>query len=251
MSIAKAGNIFYSQKGLTLVELVVVSALLALMAGVLFGTVNGIIQSRNTIERRLSITRTARYVLTQIREDLRARVLETVIGDDDSRGTSGNQYQATYLVGRHQERDRYSADTITFVTQNSATCSADGTTVLGNAEVTYYLSTDRLRGESAAVEHSLGSILIRSSVPAGIKDKNLRDKRRLSFTIADSILALRFRYFLAGQWSDQWLAGQGRLPDAVEIALDIGSSEEDLQHFKMLVALNSDPQPLRSKSSGD
>ncbi len=240
-----------NQSGLTLVELVVVAVLLALMSAVLFGTINGIIRSRNTVEQKRIIGRTARYVLGQIREDLRARVAEPVIGEDEKASGAGNPYQNTYMIGRRNETDQKNADTLTFVTQNLSAPGTNGTLLPGHSEVSYYLTSASGTLPASGTENADQSLrLIRDTVPAGTKNKKIRDERRSSFVIADNISGLRFRYLFSGKWSEQWLPGQARLPDAIEVTLDIGSAAQDSQRYKMLVALNYDPKPTIKQETG-
>ena len=59
-----------SEKGFTLIELIIVSVLLAVLGGLLYSTINGVIQAKNIVESEIEATSKAQFVLEKIGREL-------------------------------------------------------------------------------------------------------------------------------------------------------------------------------------
>lgn len=234
-----AAEVLDNDAGLTLIELLLVATLLVLMASILYGSLTGLIRTRNEIDSRRNVSRTGRYVIQRISSDLLNRGEEplTKTGTKNNSGTSGasSLYAgSTFLIGKNRKSGGAPASSIRFVSTTGAQAIIGGDGNYGRVEVEYRLESNR----PGAANGEKNFVLMREETPAGITDKTLIDQQRIVFPIAENVTALRFRYWSQGKWLTEWAANQSRLPDAVEISVGIAASSGESKTFKTAVTLN-------------
>ena len=243
------------ESGLTLVELIVVAALLVLMTSIIFGTITGIIRTRNQLDSNRQATNVARYAIQRISQDLRNRVAEPLVPTDEesskqSSSSSSSSASSSYMIGKNQQKDGADSDVLRFITLNGAQAVIGGASNFGRVEVLYELAkAGKLKSISDSMSNKEGSfVLIRQEAPAGIKKKELREQSLLSLPIAENVAYLNFRYYTNGKWLEQWGSGQAKLPDAIEIALGVFNGNGTVTNYKTAIMVNYEIQ--RRTNSG-
>ena len=229
----QASFIVKGQSGFTLVELVIVSALLGVLFLVLYGALNGIIRSKRSIEGARSGDRVAQFVFSRMAVELRNYVEEPLtslaLAGRSGPGRSTNQ---AFMLGVNSELGDFDADSIRFVSSNVGQMVFGGFPNRGLVEIEYKLEEDN---DSLAEEAV--STLIREEIPSGIADIDLVKSRKIRFPISERVKGLNFRYLSAEQWYDNWPQRGEKVPDAVEISLVVARDDQSNESYRTLIAL--------------
>ena len=219
-----------SEQGFTLVEIMVVSMLLAIMSVILYSTLNGLIRGRNMVEGRRDTTRVAQYVLERISRELSSHQ------DDSNPVALHNSLGPLESVkGSNSEGP---AGGIRFVSVNSAQISSNNLPNLGLVDIEYRLEKKKNNELSSSDEE--GMLLIRDEMPGGVPpnakyDDFIKNRRVLS-PIAENVISLGFRFLSGGKWRNEW-KGSSALPEAVEISLAIRGAEKRTEIHRTAVWL--------------
>lgn len=195
--------------GFTLIELLVVSVLLAILAGLLYSTINGIIQARTIVEAEIESTSKAHYVIERI-----GRELTSISPTPLQLGTAPIGFSNLYFIGKNQKGPDGGKDTITFVTTVGGQVIPGQNSNYGSVQITY-----KLLKNNPKFSDKKAYKLIREEVPAEVVDPKTREMRQLSFPIAEDVLSLNFRYYNQGKWLDVWDNNQTGYPEAIEITI--------------------------------
>src|SRR5262245_11173873 len=96
------------EKGVTLVELVVVAALVAILSGVLYGIMSGLLRARDSTEKIRDAETTAHYLFARMTRELSStsRSLTALANQSASGGTlnqapGGNPGSSLYFEGQN------------------------------------------------------------------------------------------------------------------------------------------------------
>ncbi len=229
-----------NQRGLTLVELALVTALLGVVSLLLFSTLSGIIRTKRDLEASRIQQRTAQYVIKRISRELENRMLLPVKeGPASSAASGGNPAAPTatpnpvdedeafplYLIGTDERAGEYDRDRIRFVSAGSGQEIYQGTANHGIVQIEYRL-------EDVAEGEQTKTVLVRDEIPAGVKDNNILQARRVLFPVSENVTSLNFRYLYRGKWLNLWnalemdtdpddLDDDTELPDAIEISISV------------------------------
>jgi len=223
------------EAGFTLIELSFVALLLALLSGIIYGTVITMVRTKNALEDRRISERTAQALLTRLSRELENRQSEplkknkqnpsgnaaaaTSGGDDDSESV-------TLLLGRSRRAGGVDTDSIRFTTLGSSASSDLGNP--GLIEVEYRLEP-QASGQAFA--------LVREEVPAAVDDQRAADQRRFKAILSNSVKSLQFRYRSNRKWVNQWSAKRETFPDSVEITLGLQTQSGGLDTYRTAVLL--------------
>ncbi len=229
-----------TETGFTLVELLVVSLMLALLSGILYGTISGILRGRSIILGEESTARSAQYVLERMTRELTARVAVPLSDPEGSSNTSQRQYiRASKSTSSSEGVDR-----IRFVSSNAGQQSFNDVQNFGLLEVEYRLA-DPQRGEDyeelEPEERQLAAddkVLLREESPADVERDETIKARDLVFPMAEKVRGLQFRFFKDGKWSDIWQPNRAALPEAIEITLQLRSDGENIDTYRTAIALS-------------
>lgn len=226
MSAAKEG-------GFTLIELVVVSLLLALLSAVVYSSIITLVRTKNVLEDRRVSERTAQAVLSRLTRELENRQSEPLTDLTTDRGNRpGRKRQendfVSLLLGRSRRLAGRDADSIRFVTLGSSASST-----LGNAgivEVEYRIEANNLAPAAPFM-------LLREEIPAGVDDRRVLQARQFRSILSDKIHSLQFRYRFNRRWVNQWSPRRETLPDAVEITLSVFTDSGGIDTYRTAVLL--------------
>ena len=216
----------HTERGFTLVELVVVSLLLALMASLVYGALSGISRTKFALESEREITRTAQYVLGRITREL-SNIREEPLTPPDDGAEEEDEFEA-YLLGADGQIGGLPADSMRFVSSGTGQVLFGGLQNSGSVDITYQLVQ---RGQNELA-------LVRIEQPAGDADKEQRKKQRIVFPLAENVTALNFRYRRRGKWLSEWTLRQSGIPDAVEITLQVRGDADRVETFRTAVSLH-------------
>ncbi len=229
--------IITDEAGLTLIELVLVTVLLALMAGILYSSLDGISRTRNSVESDQGGYQTARYVLARMREELLTKIAEPLRikrkdGSKAAEGESPNE-RRLFFAGIDAKSGEADADSLRFVSATGAQPVAGAIGNHGRVELEYRLeeATDSMHdGKKTDDGRGIATFyLIREETPAGVTDEKVLDKKRVVFPLSENITKLNFRYMKNGRWEETWSDSLGTFPEALEISLGVinkGGREE-------------------------
>ena len=215
-----------SERAFTLIELILVTALLAIMAAILYKTLTNIQMSIRMIDNQRSAGRTAQLVLTRLSRELASCYQKPLATDVSNPLPNPPPFpqSGSFLIGTGKESGKAQSDSIRFVTEGISDANVGNP---GVVEVTYQLTE---------IDDHRGNVLIRDEVPWGVVDKETIKKHRLSWPVAENIVSLNFRYYQQPDgWKTEWKAP--RLPLAVEITLQVKGDNGKIESYKTAIAL--------------
>ena len=247
--------------GFTLVELVVVTVLLALMASILYGTLTGIMGGRQIIESEREVSTTALTVLDSITRDLTARALVPLRDPTSSSGSSSGSGTSTgtsggtagvgfgttglggqargYFFGENKQEGESDADFVRFVANELPGDSPGTPANYGYVEISYRLvEVDRnsipedFQGKGNMYQ------LVREETPADVQEEEITKTRSYETVIADRVAGFNVRYLKDGTWEKTWKSSPNPVPEAVEITLSMFASNGDIQRYRTAVAIS-------------
>ncbi len=223
-----------NEHGFTLVEMVVVAALLAILAGLLYGTLNGITRTVDIVSSGIKTERAARLFFSRISRELQSRVPERLgsLQQPQSTGSPpppGFFLQGGYLVGKKSEGSGVKGDTLRFVSDGVAQEPIGGVGNRGRVEISYGLRNSKKTEIADASERTQTYELMRGELsftgqqPAtsatGSDPDDEDQPKEIQTPIMDNVVSLSFRYLENGKWVENWTDSQTRFPEAVEITL--------------------------------
>lgn len=214
---------------MTLVELLVVAVLLAVLTGLLYGTLGGIIRAREHLLVKRQAYRSAASFFARVRGEFASSQTEPLYqggtglsesGSSSGLSTalSGQTAAVRYVAGTSGKSDTES-DSIRFTTTAGAQELYDAESNRGLIEVSY-------RVEASQGGGNIG-ILVREEMPAGVKNDVVLRRRRRTFPVCDRVIAFKLRYFRDGKWLTEWKDSTTRLPKAVDIELVLADKNGD------------------------
>ena len=128
------------ERGLTLIELVVVAALAAVLSTILYGVLSSLLKARDATEKIRDAETTAHYLFVRMTKELsstsRSLTPLSLRKQNNQQVASG---AALYLEGTNKEAGEYARDSIRFVSTNAAQPFVDGPANYGTVEVSYSL----------------------------------------------------------------------------------------------------------------
>ena len=220
---------FKNSSGFTLIELLVVSVLLAILAGLLYSTINGIIQARTIVEAEIESTSKAHYVIERIGRELTSILPKQLQFDSKSAPTT---FTTIVFTGENKKGRDGPRDSITFVSAVGGQVIPGQNSNYGNVQITYRLDKNsRKLGDKKTYK------LIREEFPAEVIDKKTRELRKLSFPIAEDVISLNFRFLNLGKWLDTWDQNQTNFPEAVEMTILFQDIEGQTKGYRTAYAL--------------
>lgn len=228
-------SISRAETGFTLIEVLLVSVLIGLMAVIIFATWNSVARAKQAIDNERQSIRAAQYVITRITKELAGYATESLTTGDEggsqSTGTLGESAglagatplgtpAVSYLLGTDKTADRGSADSLRFISSTAGQAQLGTFANFGLVEIEYRL--EKPKGEfGSALEANDEYVLVREETPAAVDNKDLREKKKFVFPLAEHVTSLNFRYFDGALWKDAWGEGIHNVPEAIEISLSL------------------------------
>lgn len=183
------------QQGFTLIEVLVATAISALLLVTAYGIFSSVSAARDRLEKEGDACHLARVIFDRLGRELR--------GAFYSPQTAGGRF-----AGGTDKTGRPYLELVT----TAATPLSGGS---GLVVVRYRQVQDE----------EFGGVLLRDEFSLYDKTPAQQPNRRLAAGIAD----LRLRFRRDEEWQDQWQADQqGGMPDMVEVTLAIAAGEEEL-----------------------
>ena len=177
----------------------------------------------------------AQYVLERMQRELTARVLSPISADGSSQDGSslGGLGGRSYFLGQNGGTEREERDRLRFVSSNAAQAQFAAAPNFGLVEVEYRLEENRENDAGRREEDGPpGMILVREEMPAELPEKKIAEARRAIFPLAYDVAALGFRYLKDGKWQEEWKEPLARLPEAVEVRLDLKSGPGQIARYQ-------------------
>jgi len=183
-----------TNRGFTLIEILVAIAIASLLLLGIYGVFGSLSSARNQIEASGAAYHQARVLFERI-----GRELHSLTPPANNKTT---------LHGGTDQRGRSYLELISTATTPMAGVPG------GTATIRYLRSEDRTPGSS-------GQALYRQERPWWETDDEKLGQRLLA-----AVAEFKVRFYDGSQWLDEWAAGAGNLPDAVEINLVLDSGGE-------------------------
>lgn len=224
-----------NKKGFTLIELVAVSALLGMLMLIVWGSLRGIIRSREIVENKSSALRTARNVLDRMNIELTS-ANKIPLGNRRNFKPANGLTNNLFLEGENKKKGENETDIIRFVSLSGGLQSGNSSnTNFGPVEVWYYLVKEKDEEEGNFSKKSSSYKLMRAEFPAGYEDLKYRESKKVIYPIAENIHSFNLRYLekqfansqgTSPDWKDSW-DKLNSLPKLIEIELTILGPKED------------------------
>ncbi|MCC6932692.1 MAG: prepilin-type N-terminal cleavage/methylation domain-containing protein [Deltaproteobacteria bacterium] len=225
-------------RGMTLVEVVVVSLLLALLATALYSSLNGIIRSSRSIESQRETLRTARSVFSKMIKELNGAVPDKLVFVGKKKGNSNNSTNQSFVGAK-----ALGGGSITFITTSGTQAVFGGAANYGSVQITYRLAEDsRASYNNPEIKNLKTYVLVREETPAEVTHSETLKKRRIITPIAADVVALNFRFMQKKKWKESWTSKGPPLPKAVEITITLASAYRPPETFRTAIALQAEGQ---------
>ena len=236
-----------NNRGFTLVELLLVTVLLAMMSGILYASIGGIIRSKKSLESKRDSLQIATYVLERMTRELSSRLeLSLANGGVGAAGGAASLagvsslvgVQKEYLQGEDGKIGTNDADTIRFTSASSGQSFFDSLSNSGVVEITYRLSENTEKTDDLSFGTSEKDlVMVREEVPADTKEKEIVNERKVIFPMAYNVVSFNLRYLKEGKWQNEWTEKKPVLPEAIEMTIKLRGEEDSIQQFKTAVGL--------------
>lgn len=233
---------FSNQTGFTLVELVLVALLLAVMSSIVYGTLSGIIRTRNSVEDLRGGERALRSVFSKLTREFASAMLVPL--NTDNSNNSSQFSRRAYFLAENDTLGRADADRVTFVASTGGEPVAGATQNYGPVEVSYYLK------EAPTEEQERGNYtryaLVREEKPADVSKEEILSKRTVRFPLATNLLSFNLRFLKEEQWQDDWSGNDSvTLPLAVEISVVFDAGNQTPRLYKTAIAIPAARKPKK------
>jgi type II secretion system protein J len=211
-----------SQKGMTLLEVLVAISILAAVLGVIYTTFLSASKASDLIEADEEAYQTARSLIGMLSQELSALYLDPIAAS----GSTTTPQKS--LKGLHEEADGERTDQITFITtsyRRKGNNSREGMIAL----IGYFFDVDAISGKKR---------LIRS------EDPYLYDEEGGSLSpLTDRVESLTISYQKKDKNSDEWLdewdtSTQKKLPDLIRIELSVLNDKDQAIPFRTIIRTN-------------
>lgn len=226
-----------SSSGFTIIEVILVLAILAVVLGITYSALSGIMRSKQILDDLRDSRVIANSILNRMTRELQLAASRTPLlppeeNLDEIRSSRIN------LIGekRSMGQDR-SGDSITFLALEGGQYMPDGTTHSGLVQITYRVEEDP---EGDSFDDQL-FYLIREEVPY-IRPYEDAYEQKMVFPITKRLRNLSFRYYdiNEGRWVDTW--GEDpldQLPSMVQFYVEIASPQNRVERFVTTVPLRA------------
>ena len=228
-----------SESGFTLVELLVVTLLLSVMAAILYGSITGIMRGRKAVEGIRHASLVAEYVLEQFTKDLTSRelvALSSNAGSGETQSGFRGFNTSAYMIGENIKESEQDADILKLVTRGTPFAAIGGQPNYGLIELEYRLEQSDEEDREIGAKNTYQ--LVRDERPASNTDKKLIEARTRVVPIASGVRAINFRYLRDGTWQDEWKTSSIPFPEAIEISLTLLVDNEHEETFRTAVAIS-------------
>jgi general secretion pathway protein J len=206
-------TISYWQKGFTLLEVLVASAILSVVLAALYGVFSRTLESKRVVDEHVARARAARIVLLRISEDVRASFpLSTT---------------DVHFVSETRNHGSFPQSSLAFVSTGQVPLTHTGAE--GDlSEIRYTLIPDPAAPTQRQLVRRVSSTLVAE-----------RLRTEADIPLLSQVHGLQVRFFDGRTWHDEW--GQGntrtRLPLAVEVMLFLAGPTEEVLEFSTVVDL--------------
>lgn len=247
---------------------------MAILSGILYATISGIVRTREIAERALARDRVAHQLLSRMTQEISGRSVTVTLGarsDDEDEdedlalpgaaaGAGGSPQAApspspsafpggtigttTFILGADRGTPEEPDDLLRFVTESGSQGFIGGFINHGLVEVEYRLEEDpENKGrEGKKLGDRTVKMLIREERPAAAPTAELAAKRKVVVPLAENVTGLNFRYLKDGKWLDMWKTQSPPLPEAVEVTLELADPEGELETFRTAIYVNKRPR---------
>lgn len=208
-----------TQRGFTLIELMLALALLGLLMVMLYGSFSAVANSKVHAENRMLTEREGRAIIWQLSKEIRGAIQTPLV------------LSKTLLIGQGRMESGVPLDSITFSTADVAhRRSLNG---FGTEDLVSYTAAPNL-------EHRGWFILMRGQTSALIT-QNPGTATTPPVVLADNVLGLHLRYFDGQRWLESWDSrntppGQV-LPLAISVDLSMASPGGRPANFSTSIAV--------------
>lgn len=235
-----------NEAGFTLIEMIAVAALLAMMLSILYGTMDGMVRSKQAVESQRITGSVTRLVFERLDKELSSRVAEEITAEDkgqeDPNTPTFQGFQRTYFIGEDKKESQRDADSLRFVSATGAQAVYGARANYGYVEIKYSLVSPPDNQQIEAPKDLPRPLaLVREEVPAGVSNEDTRNKRKVVIPISDRIMSFNIRYLKGGSWAESWTNSRRGLPDAVEVSVGVLGEDERIHAASSVIPLAVGP----------
>lgn len=224
------------QAGLTLIEVTMAIAILAVMMALNYKVIMGLVRAKSVVDDQRDGLYIANSVLTRISRELQLAVKGTSIVQCDSSAPPQSTTPPVFVCEQKSESGSRT-DSLTFMAREAGQYIPDGGTHSGLVQITYRAAPDP--DQKGAKDSTL--LLIRDEVPIS-RNKDKACANAIRFPITKNLVSLEFQFFdkRNNEWVQEWTGPRAfTLPTIVQFKVGLRTDDGTLQTYTSAVAIRS------------
>jgi prepilin-type N-terminal cleavage/methylation domain-containing protein len=227
-----------SERGFTLIELILAFTILTLVASIGYSLVKGILRTREVVLDRKESRLIAGAVLNRLTREIQLAHSGIALMPEEGNLKNRNSRKLN-LRGVPSDNAGASADTITFLALEGGQYLPDGGGHSGLVQISYALVEDPERPPET--DDVPVYSLVRTEIPY-LRPFERAYKKKMVFPVTHRVISLRFLYYDAEEdaWYNQWGEGeQVELPGIVKFRIEIKSPSGRIEKFETSAPIRS------------
>ncbi|MBI4831348.1 MAG: prepilin-type N-terminal cleavage/methylation domain-containing protein [Candidatus Lindowbacteria bacterium] len=239
------GNNASSHGGFTLIEVVVATAILALIFSIVFGSFFYTINNAEEQEERASIYHRANFILNNISQNISSAYvpLATLVESEkaaESTQSAAEEETLSVFVGNDETAEESDTDSLSAFSTNPRFGASPGGG--GFAYVTYEVVPSEEAGEEQLFTDNNNPFLLRcavqpSTVAHSAEEADDEESPNWQWTL--NVRSFNAEYFDGTEWLKEWSYEEKEtLPTAVKVEVELADSKGDIYPFSTIAVIH-------------
>lgn len=225
-----------SQAGLTLLEVTLAVAILAVMMALNYKVIMGLVKAKAVVDDQRDGLYIANSVLTRISRELQLAVKTSAAIQCDTSAPPQSGTPPIFFSEQKSEREART-DSLTFLAREAGQYVPDGGTHSGLVQITYRVEQDPDQKDS----NNATLLLVRDEVPIG-RNQEKACASAIRFPITKNLTSLEFQFFdkRNNEWLQEWAGPRAfSLPSIVQFKVGLRTAQGTSQTYTSAVAIRS------------
>lgn len=227
-----------SEAGLTLLEVTLAVAILAIMMSLNYKVIMGLVKAKSVVDDQRDGLYIANSVLTRISRELQLAVKTGASVQCDTSAPPQSSTPPVFFSEQKSENEART-DSLTFLAREAGQYVPDGGTHSGLVQITYRVEPDPEQKDAK----NPTMLLVRDEIPIS-RNKQRACANAIRFPITKNLSSLEFQFFdkRNNEWLPEWAGPRAfTLPSIVQFKVGLRTEEGTSQTYTSAVAIRSSP----------